>query len=184
MVEDRDINIYAVEKTTVVPLSVCRAFLVIMCICLTNHVLLRFNKVNFFQEILTKAIFSQNGRTHRYKYLSRIKDHYSSLECMPSLFRYNLYLRDISGSFFAHMTIFCKKCLHKQLFLKMVEGWDINIYVVWKDHCSHLECMSSFFSYNVYLRDKSRSSLVQQGEFLSRNPDISNFFSKWPNAQV
>ena len=53
MVEDRDINIYAVEKTTVVPLSVCRAFLVIMCICVTNHVLLWFNKVNFFQEILT-----------------------------------------------------------------------------------------------------------------------------------
>ena len=37
--------------------------------------------------------------------------------------------------------------------------------------------MSSFFSYNVYLRNKSRSSLAQQGEFLSRNPDISNFFS-------
>ena len=132
MVERWDINIYVVEKTTVVPLSVCRAFLVIMYICLTNHVLLWFNKVNFFQEILTKAIFSQNGRTHRYKYLCRMKDHYSSLECMPSLFRYNLYLRDISGSFFAHEDDFCKKCLHKQIFFKMVERCDINIYVVWK----------------------------------------------------
>ena len=61
-----------------------------------------------------------------------MKDHYSSLECMPSLFRYNLYLRDISGSFFAHRPIFCKKCLHKQLFLKMVERRDINIYGVEK----------------------------------------------------
>ena len=130
MVEGRDINIYGVEKTTVVPLSVCRAFLVIMCICLTNHVLLRFNKVNFFQEILTKAIFSQNGRTHRYKYLSRIKDHYSPLECISSFFSYNLYLRDKSRSFFAHMRIFCKKCLHKQLFRKMVEDRDMNIYAV------------------------------------------------------
>ena len=47
-----------------------------------------------------------------------------------------------------------------------------------KDHYSRLECMSSFFSYNVYLRDKSRSSLAQQDEFLSRNHDKSNFFHK------
>ena len=47
-----------------------------------------------------------------------------------------------------------------------------------KDHYSRLECMSSFFSYNVYLRDNSRSSLAQQDEFLSRNPDISNLFLK------
>ena len=118
MVEDRDINIYAVEKTTVVPLSVCRAFFVIMCICVANHVLLWFNKVNFFQEILTKAFFSQNGRTHRYKYLCRMKDHYSSLECMPSLLRYNLYLRDISGSFFAHGTIFVKNAYISKYFSK------------------------------------------------------------------
>ena len=113
-----------------------------------------------------------------------MKDHYSSLECMPSLFRYNLYLRDKSRSFFAHMTIFCKKCLHKQLFLKMVEGRDINIYGVEKTTVVPLSVCRAFFSYNVYLRDKSRSSLVPQGEFLSRNPDISNFFSKWPKAQV
>ena len=53
-----------------------------------------------------------------------------------------------------------------------------------KDHCSPNECMSSFFSYNVSLRDKSRSSLAQDGEFLSRNPDIGIFFSKWPKAGV
>ena len=42
----------------------------------------------------------------------------------------------------------------------------------------------AFFSYNVYLRDKSRSSLAQQDGFFSKNPDISNFFSKWLNADV
>ena len=47
-------------------------------------------------------------------------------------FSYNLYLRDKSRSFFAHRTIFCKKCWHKQFFLKTVELWDININVVWK----------------------------------------------------
>ena len=96
---------------------------------------------------------------------------------MSSFFRYNLYLRDKSRSFFAHRTIFCKKCLHKQFYLKTVGFWDINICRM-KDHYSPLECMSSFFSYNMYLRDKSRSFLAQQGEFLSRNPDISIFFLK------
>ena len=47
------INIYFVWNTTIDPLSVCRAFLVIMCICVTNHVLLWLNSVNFFQEIMT-----------------------------------------------------------------------------------------------------------------------------------
>ena len=40
----------------------------------------------------------------------------------------------------------------------MAESWGINVYVVArKDQYSPLECMSSFFSYNLYLRDKSRS---------------------------
>ena len=47
-----------------------------------------------------------------------------------------------------------------------------------KDHYSRLECMSSFFSYNVYLRDKSRSSLAQQDEFLSRKSWHKQFFLK------
>ena len=105
-----------------------------------------------------------------------------SLSVCRVFFSYNLYLRDKSRSFFAQRTIFCKKCGHKQFFLKTVDIWDININM--KDHYSLLECMSSFFSYNVYLRDKSRSSLAQQDEFLSRNPDIRNFFSKWRNAGV
>ena len=52
-VELWDININVVWKTTIVSLSVCRAFLVITCICVTSHVLLWLNRMNFFQEILT-----------------------------------------------------------------------------------------------------------------------------------
>ena len=85
--------------------------------------------------------------------------------------------------FFATRTIFCKKCLHKQFFLKTVALWDI-INAVRKTTIVSLSVCRAFFSYNVYLRDKSRSSLAQQDEFLSRNPDISNFFSKWRNAGV
>ena len=121
-----DININVVWKTTIVPLSVCRAF-----------------------------------------------------------FSYYLYLRDKSRSFFLPPgRYFVKKCLHKQFFLKTVALWDININAVRKTTIDSLSVCRVFFSYNVYLRDKSRSSLAQQDEFLSRNPDISNFFSKWRNAGV
>ena len=102
MVELWGINIYIVWKTTVVPLSVCRAFLIRTCICVTNHVLLVLQR-----------------------------------------------------------TIFCKKCLHKQFFLKMVELWGINIYIVWKTTVVPLSVCRAFlrvFAWVlVYLRDKSRS---------------------------
>ena len=77
-----------------------------------------------------------------------------------------------------------KKCLHKQFFLKTVAFWDININAVRKTTIVSLSVFRVFFSYNVYLRDKSRSSLAQQDEFLSRNPDICSFFSKWRNGGV
>ena len=125
-----------------------------------NRVLLWLNRINFFQEILTEAIFSQNGGTLGYKFLFRLKYHYSLLERMPSFFSHNVYLRNKSRSFFAHCTIFCKKCLHKQFFLKMAEGRGINIYFIWKTTIVHLS-MSSFFSCELYLRDKSRSFFVQ-----------------------
>ena len=76
---------------------------------------------------------------------------------MSSFFSYNLYLRDKSRSYFGHWTIFCKKCLHKQLILKQAERWGINIYVVWKTTIVPLSACRAFFSYNQYLRDKSRS---------------------------
>ena len=123
MAERWGINIYFVWKTTVIPLSARGAFLVIICICETYQVL-----------------------------------------------------------FFAHRTIFCKKCLRKQFNLQNGGALGYKYLCRMKDHCSPLECMSCFFSYNVSLRDKSRSSFSQHGEFRSRNPDISNFFSKWPKS--
>ena len=101
-------------------------------------------------------------------YVVAIKDHYSPLECMSSFFSYNLYLRDKSRSFFAHRTIFCKKCWHKQFFLKTVELWDININVVWKTTIVSLSVCRAFFSYNLYLRDKSRSFFAQRTIFCKK----------------
>ena len=107
-----------------------------------------------------------------------------SLSVCRVFFSYNLYLRDKSRSFFALRTIFCKKCGHKQFFLKTVDICNININVAWKTTIVSLSVCRAFFSYNVYLRDKSRSSLAQKDDFFSKNPDISNFFSKWRNAGV
>ena len=99
-------------------------------------------------------------------YVVAIKDHYSPLECMSSFFSYNLYLRDNSRAFFAPRTISCKKYWHKQFFLKTVELWDININVVWKTTIVPLSVCRAFFSYNLYLRDKSRSFFCPQDDIL------------------
>ena len=80
-----ELNINVVWKTTIVSLSVYRAFLVITCICVTNHVL-----------------------------------------------------------FLLPGTIFCKKCWHKQFYLKTVELWDINIDVVWKNTIVSLRVYRAF----------------------------------------
>ena len=65
-VELWDININVVWKTTIVSLSVCRAFLVITCICVTSHVLLWL--WISFKKSWHNIIFSQNGGTLGYKY--------------------------------------------------------------------------------------------------------------------
>ena len=80
-----ELNINVVWKTTIVSLSVYRAFLVITCICVTNHVLF----------------------------------------LLPGM-------------------IFCKKCWHKQFYLKTVELWDINIDVVWKNTIVSLSVYRAF----------------------------------------
>ena len=144
----------------------------------------------FVKKCLHKQFVSQNGGTLGYKYLCRMKDHCSTLECMPSFFSYNLHLRAKSRSFFAHMTIFCKKwifckkCLHKQLFRKMVEDRDINIYAVEKTTVVPLSVCRAFLVIMCICLTNHVLLWFNQGEFLSRNPDKSNFFSKWPNAQV
>ena len=106
MVELWDINIYFVWNSTIIPLSVCPCFLVVMCICLTNHVLFCF--IGWY---------------------------------------------------------FVKKCLHKQFLLKMVELWDINIYFAWKTTIVPLSVYRVFFCCNVYLLDKSRSFLLHRTIF-------------------
>ena len=126
------------------------------------------------------SIFFSKWRNAGHTYLCGMKDHYSLLECMSSFF-YNLDLHDNSRSFFAHRTICCKKCLHKQFFPKMTEGWGYKYLFRMKYHYSPLECMSSFFSYNLYLRDKSCSFLLT-GRYFVKNAFISNFFSKWRKA--
>ena len=144
MAERWCINIYFVWKTTIVTLSLCRAFLVVICICVKNHVLLWLNRVNFFQEIMTYAIFSQNGGTLGYKYLFRLKYHYSPLECMSRFFSRNVYLRDKSRSFLLTGRYFVKNDHISNVFPKRRNGWGINIYFVWKTTIVHLS-MSSFF---------------------------------------
>ena len=101
---------------------------------------------------------------------------------MSSFFSYNLYLRDKSRSYFGHWTIFCKKCLHKQLILKQAERWGINIYVVWKTTIVPLSACRAFFSYNQYLRDKSRSLFWSQDIFCkkcSHKQFFSNTAERW-----
>ena len=95
-------------------------------------------------------------------------DHYSPLECMSCFFCYNVYLFDKSRSFLLHRMIFCKKCLHKQFFLKMVELCDINIYFAWKTTIVPLSVYRVFFCYNVYLFDKSRSFLLHRMIFCKK----------------
>ena len=109
------INIYVVWKTTIVPLSVCRVFLVIICIWVTNHVLILVTARYFVKNAYISNFFSK-WRNVGDKYLCRMKDHYSPLECMLTFFSYNLYLRDKSRSFFAHRTIFCKSAYISNLF--------------------------------------------------------------------
>ena len=77
--------------------------------------------------------------------------------------------------FLLHRTIFCKKCLHKQFFLEMVELWDINIYFV-KDHYSPIECI--FFAWQLTF------FFCSTGRYFVKNAYISNFFSKWWNSGI
>ena len=116
--------------------------------------------------MLTYAIFSQNGGTLGYKYLFRMTDHYSPLECMSCFFFVIMCICLTNHvRFLLHSTIFCKKCLHKQFFLKMVELWDINIYFVWKTTIVLLSVCQVFFCYKVYLLNKSRSFLLHRTLF-------------------
>ena len=72
-----------------------------------------------------------------------MKYHYSPLECIPSFFIRNVYLRDESRSFLLTGRYFVKNDHISNVFSKMAEGWGINIYFVWKTTIVHLS-VSSF----------------------------------------
>ena len=132
MVELCDINIYFVWKTTIIPLSVCRFFFVIICVCLTNHVLFCFIGWYFVKKCLHKQFLLKMVELWDINIYFAWKTTIVPLSVYRVFFCYNVYLFDKSRSFLLHRMIFCKKCLHKQFFLKMVELCDINIYFVWK----------------------------------------------------
>ena len=103
------------------------------------------HRMIFCKKCLHKQFFLKNGGTLGYKYLFRMKVHYSPLECMSCFFVIMCVCLTNRVLFFAPQDDFCKKCLHKQFFLKMVELCDINILFRIKDHYNPLECMSCFF---------------------------------------
>ena len=97
-----------------------------------------------------------------------MKDHYSPLECMSCFFVIMCVCLTNRVLFFAPQDDFCKKCLHKQFSLQMVELWDINIYFVWQTTIVPLSVCRVFFCYNVYLFDKSRSFLLHRMIFCKK----------------
>ena len=137
----------------------------------------------FCKKCLQKQIFFQNGGTLGYKYLFRLKDHYSPIECIPSFFVVMCICLTKYVLFLLHRTIFCKKCLHKQFFLKMVEPWDINIYFVWKTSIVPLSvCRVSFVIICICLTNHVLFSSTER--YFVNNAYISNFFSKWWNSGI
>ena len=105
-------------------------FLVIICICVTNHVLFFAHRTIFCKKFWHKQFFVKTVELWDININVVWKTTIVSLSVCWAFFSYNLYLRDKSRSFFAQRTIFCKKCGHKQFFLKKL--WYININVVWK----------------------------------------------------
>ena len=185
MAERWGININVVWKTTIVSLSVCLAFLVIICICVTNHVLFLLPGMIFCKKCWHKQFYLKTVELWDINIDVVWKNTIVSL----SVYRAFLVITCISVTnhvlFFDPRTIFCKKNADiSNFFSKRWNSGYININAVWKTTIVSLSVCRAFFSYNVYLRDKSRSFWAQQNEFLSRNPDISNFFSKWRNAGV
>ena len=150
-VELWDIKINVVWKTTIVSLSVCRAFFI-------YNLYLRDKSHSFFWRYFVKKCTFFLKMAERWGiniYVVAIKDHYSPLECMSSFF----------------LVIICICVTNHVLFLltgrNLVKNTDIsnffskrwnsgiNINVVWKTTIVPLSVCRALFSYNLYLRDKS-----------------------------
>ena len=113
------------------PLECIPSFFVVMCICLTNHVLFLLHRTIFCKKCLHKQFFLKMVE------LWDINIYFVwKTTIVPWVYVEFFVIMCICLTnhvlFLLHRTIFCKKCLHKQFFLKMVELWDINIYFVWK----------------------------------------------------
>ena len=148
-----------------------------MCICLTNHVLFLLHRTIFCKKCLHKQFFLKMVETLGYKYLFRMKDRYSlSVYVVMCICLTNHVL------FLLHRTIFCKKCLHKQFFLEMVELWDINIYFVWKPTLVPLTVCRVFLLY--LFAWQLTFFFCSTGRYFVKNAYISNFFSKWWNSGI
>ena len=113
------------------PIECIPSFFVVMCICLTNHVLFLLHRTIFCKKCLHKQFFLKMVEPWDINIYFVWKTSIVPLSVCRVFFCYNMYLLDKSRSFLLHRMIFCKKCLHKQFFLEMVELGDINIFSVW-----------------------------------------------------
>ena len=157
------------ERPLYSPLVYIELFLVIICICVTNHVLFFAPRTIFCKKCLHKQFFLKTAALWDIIINSVRKTTIVSLSVCRAFFSYNrVFAWQVTFFFGPTGWISFKKSWHKKVFLKMAERWGINVYVVAiKDHYSPLECMSSFFfSYNLYLRDKSRSFFCPQDDIL------------------
>ena len=146
MVELWGINIYIVWQTTVVPLSVCRAFLIRTCICVTSHVLLLLHRTIFCKKCLHKQFFLKMVEHWGINIYIVWKTTVLPLSvCRAFLVRTCICVTN-HVLLVLQRTIFCKKCLHKQFFLKMAERWGINICAVEKRIIVLFSVCQVFFS--------------------------------------
>ena len=129
------------------PLECMPSFFVVICICLTNHVLFLLHRTIFCKKCLHKQFFLKMVELWDINIYFVWKTTIVLLS-VCRVFCYNVYSWQILTNqflFLLHWTIFCKKCLHKQFFLEMVELWDINIFFVWNSTIVPIECIPSFF---------------------------------------
>ena len=137
------------------PIECIPSFFVVMCICLTNHVLFLLHRTIFCKKCLHKQFFLKMVEL----WDINIYFVWKTIIVPLSVCRVFSVVMCICLTnhvlFLLHRTIFCKKCLHKQFFLEMVELWDINIFFVVMCICltNHVLFRSTgrYFVNNAYI---------------------------------
>ena len=165
------------------PIECIPSFFVVMCICLTNHVLFLLHRTIFCKKCLHKQFFLKMVELWDINIYFVWKTTIVPLSVCRVFFVVMCICLTNHVLFLLHRTIFCKKCLHKQFFLKMVELWDINIYFVWKTTIVLLS-VCRVFCYNVYFAWQITFFFCSTGRYFVKNAYISNFFSKWWNSGI